>query len=65
MSTKRTARSIRSRKSVNLGATNWDWHYDLRPTINGVKLYVETRLYPESFSSRHDPIIQIVQIKVA
>lgn len=43
----------------------WEWHYDLRPTINGVKLYVETRLYPESFGSRHDPIIQVVQIKPA
>ncbi|HEY7327896.1 MAG TPA: hypothetical protein VH592_09665 [Gemmataceae bacterium] len=44
---------------------HWEWHYDLRLTINGVKLYVETRLYPESFSSRHDPIIQVVQIKPA
>ena len=44
---------------------HWEYHYDLRPTIDGVKLYVETRLYPESFSSRHDPIIQIVQIKPA
>jgi hypothetical protein len=43
----------------------WEWHYDLRPTIKGVKLYVETRLYPESFSSRLDPIIQVVQIKPA
>jgi hypothetical protein len=43
----------------------WEWHYDLRPTINGVKLYVETRLYPESFSSRDEPIIYIVQIKPA
>lgn len=41
----------------------WEWHYDLRPTINGVKLYVETRLFPESFSSRDEPIIHIVQIK--
>ena len=22
----------------------WEWHYDLRPTINGIKVYVETRL---------------------
>jgi hypothetical protein len=42
---------------------HWEWHFDLRPTINGVKLYVETRLYPESFSSRKDPMIQVVQIK--
>ena len=44
---------------------HWEWHYDLRPTINGIKPYVETRLYPESFSSRHDPMIQVVQIKPA
>jgi len=44
---------------------HWEWHYDLRPTINGIMLYVETRLYPESFSSRHDPMIQVVQIKPA
>ncbi len=44
---------------------HWEWHYDLRPTIHGMKLYIETRLYPESFSSRHDPIIQVVQIKPA
>jgi hypothetical protein len=44
---------------------HWEWHYDLRPTINGVKLYVETRLYPESFSSRQDPMIRVVQIKPA
>jgi len=43
----------------------WEWHYDLRPTISGVKLYVETRLYPESFSSRDEPKIQVVQIKPA
>jgi hypothetical protein len=41
----------------------WEWHYDLRPTISGVKLYVETRLFPESFSSREEPIIHVVQIK--
>lgn len=44
---------------------NWEWHYDLRPTINGVKVYVETRLFPESFSSRQEPIIYIVRIKPA
>jgi hypothetical protein len=41
----------------------WEWHYDLRPTINGVKLYVETRLHPESFASREEPCIRVVQIK--
>ena len=44
---------------------DWEWHYDLRPTINGVKLYVETRLYPESFCSHKDPMVQVVQIKPA
>jgi hypothetical protein len=39
---------------------DWEWHYDLPPTINGVKLYVETRLFPESFSSRQEPIIRVV-----
>src|SRR5258708_36386874 len=43
----------------------WEWHYDLRPTINGVKIYVETRLWPDSFASRQEPIIYIVQIKPA
>jgi hypothetical protein len=43
----------------------WEYHYDLRPTINGVKLYVETVLHPESFSSRDDPVIYVVQIKPA
>ena len=44
---------------------SWEWHYDLRPTINGIKLYVETRLHPESFSSRDDPVILVVQVKPA
>ena len=43
----------------------WEWRYDLRLTINGVKLYVETRLFPESFSSRQAPCIYVVQIKPA
>lgn len=44
---------------------HWEWHYDLRPTINGIKLYVETRLDPESFSSHKEPVIRVVQIKPA
>jgi hypothetical protein len=44
---------------------HWDFHYDLRPTINGVKLYIETRLHPEALSSREEPTILIVQIKPA
>jgi len=44
---------------------DWEYHYDLRPRINGVKVYVETRLHPEDFSSRDDPVIYVVQIKPA
>ncbi len=44
---------------------HWEWHYDLRLTINGVKLYVETRLFPESFSSRQEPMVYVVRIKPA
>jgi hypothetical protein len=43
----------------------WEYHYDLRLTINGVKVYVETRLYPESFSSREESEIHVVHIKPA
>jgi hypothetical protein len=43
----------------------WEWRYDLRPTINGVRLYIETRLFPESFGSRQEPVIYIFQIKPA
>lgn len=43
----------------------WEWHFDLRPTIDGIKVYVETRLYPESFSSHEEPSILIFQIKPA
>jgi hypothetical protein len=39
--------------------------YSLRPTINGIKVDVETGLFPESFSSRAEPIVYIVQIKPA
>ena len=43
----------------------WEFHYDLRPIINGVKVYVETRLHPEALGSRQDPVIYVVQIKRA
>ena len=43
----------------------WEYHYDLRPTINGVIVYVETRLSPEDFSNRDDPVIIVVNIKPA
>ncbi len=51
------------REERQLWRGKWEWHFDLRPTINGVKLYVETRLFPESFSSKDEPIIYVVQIK--
>src|SRR5690242_2423324 len=44
---------------------SWEWHYDLRPTIHGVKLYVETKLHPESLVSDREPTILVVQIKPA
>jgi len=43
----------------------WECHYDLRLTVQGVPLYVETRLYPESFTSNKDPTIRVVQVKPA
>jgi hypothetical protein len=43
----------------------WEYHYDLRPTINGLRLYVEIRHSPESVSSRQDPMIQVVRVKPA
>src|SRR5262249_51393077 len=43
----------------------WEWHFDLRPTVGGVRLYVETRLAPETANRRRDPTIKIVQIKLA
>lgn len=43
----------------------WEWRYDLRLTINGVNVYVETRLYPESFSSLREPTVRVVQVKPA
>jgi len=43
----------------------WEWHFDLRPIVNGVKLYVETRLAPEAPGRRQEPTIKVVQIKQA
>src|SRR5437762_2414355 len=42
---------------------HWEWHYDLRLTISGIKVYVETRLDPESFSNDKEPVVRVVQIK--
>jgi hypothetical protein len=43
----------------------WEYHYDLRPVVNGVRLYVETRLVPDSLASRDEPMIYIVNIHPA
>lgn len=43
----------------------WDHHYDLRPVIDGVKIYVETRLKYTKPSDPDDPVIYIVNIHLA
>ena len=40
----------------------WDYHYDLCPTINGVKIYVETRLAPRDPRPGDEPQIIVVNI---
>lgn len=43
----------------------WSHHYDLRPVISGVKMYVETRLDYSKPSDPDDPVIYIVNVKPA
>jgi len=43
----------------------WSHHYDLRPTIQGVRLYVETRLHYRDFNDPDDPVIFVVHVKPA
>ena len=43
----------------------WECHYDLRPVLNGARIYVETRLHPESFADRDDPVVYIVNVHLA
>jgi hypothetical protein len=40
----------------------WSHHYDLRPTVNGQVLYVETRLRYSNPSDPDDPVITVVNI---
>jgi hypothetical protein len=43
----------------------WPHHYDLRPTVDGVKIYVETRLDFRNPEDPDDPVIYLVNIKPA
>jgi len=43
----------------------WSHHYDLRPIINGIALYVETRLRYRDPDDPDDPIIHVVNVKRA
>jgi hypothetical protein len=45
--------------------TIYSHHYDLRPTVNGRMLYVETRLDYRDPSDPDDPIVSIVNIHTA
>jgi hypothetical protein len=40
-------------------------HYDLRPVVNGIKLYVETRLIYSDPNDPDDPVIYVVNIHPA
>ena len=39
----------------------WSHHYDLRPVVDGVKIYVETRLRYKNPSDPDDPVIFLGQ----
>ena len=43
----------------------WSHHYDLRPTIDGVQYYIETRLAYRKPEDADDPVIYLVNIKPA
>ena len=43
----------------------WSHHYDLRPTVNGRVLYVETRIKYSNPSDPDDPVITVVKIHLA
>jgi len=43
----------------------WSHHYDLRPMIDGVRIYVETRLSYSDPSDPDDPVIYLANIKPA
>jgi hypothetical protein len=43
----------------------WSHHYDVRPVVDGVKMYVETRLFYTKADDPDDPIIYVVNIHPA
>lgn len=43
----------------------WSHHYDLRPMVGGLKMYVETRLSYSKPDDPDDPVIYLVNIKPA
>jgi hypothetical protein len=43
----------------------WAHHYDLRLTVNGIDLYVETRLKYDDPSDPDDPVITVVNVHLA
>ena len=43
----------------------WSYHYDLRLTVNGRLIYVETRLDVRDPADPDDPIIKVVNIHIA
>ena len=43
----------------------WEFHFDLRVTIRGILMYVETRLRPESPKGLDDASVEIVNIHPA
>lgn len=45
--------------------TIWSHHYDLRPTVNGRVLYVETRILFSDPSDTDNPVIMVVNIHLA
>ena len=45
--------------------TSWSHHYDLRPTVNGRVLYVETRILYSDPSDPDNPVIKVVNIHLA
>jgi hypothetical protein len=43
----------------------WSHHYDLRPVVDGIRIYVESRLDYSKPSDPDDPVIYLVNIKPA
>ena len=49
-------------KEIRPEWSNFDFHYDLRMTIEGRRVYVETRLFYEDLNDPDDPYIHVVNI---